>query len=503
MKKYFYIIAIAALGITACNEVVIETTAVQPASEAPVCYVNIPASMGVGTKAVEFGVDGMSVNSTFDNGAPVYVVLDRMGDLYIGHSGEGGDFTTLTVTVDPLDATKATLSGALKFVRPVGGGSATPAYDDILYMYYGVNSVDSSTGDICFDYMQQDGSISNSTGAGSCDFAQATMKVLSKSGNADTGYTLTLGQVDNLESSTACFENIGSMFRQRLSFTNGGYPMDPYPSALRYLQVTTEGESIILQNRLYSSSSAPGPIATNDMVFYGNPITPDVNGDVYFALAFDTPPTGTLSFRAADTNGNYYSGSKSLPAGGLQNRNYYYGNLGLAFSYHKKMPFVTDTNSNPVWANINDVYYLRDGGTVSGDSEEFQVNLLYPGTVTLTGNGTATKFLGPFIRNMNFTDGDLDVILGSDYSIDCSCNITAISTAHGDLKLATTGSSQTLTVSVGYKPNKGLAGTNYTGSEPASALAADGFTVTLADPDPDPDKDGIFTFVYTVAPTTP
>ena len=234
----------------------------------------------------------------------------------------------------------------------------------------------------------------------------------------------------------------------------------------------------------------------------------DENNDVYFALAFDETnlPTGHLLFDAADFNGNYFSGAKDIPDGGFGNGKYYYGDLELAFNLHRDMPVVTDINSAPVWPNAYDFYIVGNGTTISGNSEDYSFYPGESGTITLTGNGTASKVVNSSVNSFIHHRGlpcDLTITLGSDYTIFCPNTDTAINMYNkGFLKLATTGGTQTLTVSVKGNTTKGLVGTNYTGTQAASALAADGFIVTLANSSPTANSDGIYTYVYTVTPVT-
>jgi hypothetical protein len=230
----------------------------------------------------------------------------------------------------------------------------------------------------------------------------------------------------------------------------------------------------------------------------------DGNGDVYFALAVDEsdPPTGDLIFEAADFNGNYFTGSKALPASGLKNGKYYYGNLELAYNSHRNIPVVTDSNGDPVWPNMNDEYLLGNGAIISGDSDGFICETKPSGTVTLTGNGTA-NFAGggPFLISSLFYD--LTVNLASNYTINCPNATEAICSANV-LRLKTSGGTYTLTVT--SKPNTfGLFGASNYNSDSSpypSSLAADANTTVSLTSDTD-NGNGTHTYVYTVTTTHP
>lgn len=481
-----------ALGLSACNKK--ENLASDEApgtklTEAPVYHFSIPASMGSDTKAVSF--DGESgITSKFLTTDKVYVYnATKNAWARVGTGGADG-FGYLQPSSLQNEGKSCTLTGDLSFYT---WNSSTDSWDavatlgstDTYNLYY--QAKEESNGDLHYSYLDLDGTQSN---VSSIDYAQALGETMGLSGS-----TLTLN-------TNVPFHNYGSMFRQRLSFTGIGSA----PTALRYLKVIAEsGQPFISKDYLYSVNNQSTSLSDHLYVFSNSSIM-DGNGDVYFAMAFSTPPTeGTLTFTAADYSGNFFSGSKALPAGGLDYGKYYYGDLALAFNRHQAMPVVTDANSDPVWPGVLDSYSIRNGTTISGDSEDFLFNLGASGGVTLTGNGTASMTSGPFLRSSALANGygNITIILGSNYTIECPTTDAAITTrGKGYLKFATTGGTQTLTVTVKINTAKGLAGTNYTGLQAASALAADGFIVTLADDDPEANSDGTYTFVYTVTPTT-
>lgn len=486
MKKYFYIMAMSALGLIACN--MKEDLGpnegpganVNNEAQASIYHISIPASIGNDddTKAVAF--DGSSgITSTFLPTDKVYVHnVTKNAWARIGDGGIDG-FGYLQPSSLQNEGKSCTLTGDLSFYTWSSNWSpveieATDHYN----LYY---QAQESNNELLFTYSYTQGQVGTKAAVSSLDYAQASDVTMELSGS-----TLTLD-------ANVHFQNYGSMFRQRLSFTGIGSA----PSTLRYLRVFAEsGNPFIYSDNIYSSSID----SENNLSIFSNTSIMDGNGDVYFAMAFSTPPTGSLNFTAADYAGNFFSGSKALPAGDLENGKYYYGDLALAFDRHQAMPVVTDANSDPVWPGIFDFYNIRNGTSISGNSKDFLFYFTGTGTVTLTGNGTASMDSGPFLRN-SVGPCNMTVTLGSNYTIDCPSSQTAISTTKGYLKLATaTGGTQTLTITVRDKSEKGLTGTNYSGTESVSSLAADGFTVTLADANPSANPDGTYTFVYTVSP---
>ena len=69
------------------------------------------------------------------------------------------------------------------------------------------------------------------------------------------------------------------------------------------------------------------------------------------------------------------------------------------------------------------------------------------------------------------------------------------------LRLSCDGEQATLTVKVSANTYKGLLASNYDGDDNPLALAAPGYVVELDNADPDP-VDGMYTYVYTVKPST-
>ena len=478
MKKLFCILAIVALGLTACD------TNISPEPiRQQVYHFSIPVSIGsdAGTKAVEF--DGTSgITSKLLESDKIYVYnVTKNAWARTGNGGEGYGYLQPSALEN--EGMSCTLTGDLSFYtrdpnhyywEEVTELDATDTYN----LYYQAK-VDNDK--LVFDYTNsQEGSQAS---VSSLDYARALGVTISLSDN-------TLSADGRVQ-----FKNYGSLFRQRLSFSG----TENAPTSLRYLKIKREsGGKLISTNYLCSRIDSEDVISV-----FGNSSIMDGNGDVYFALAVDEsdPPTGDLIFEAADFNGNYFTGSKALPASGLKNGKYYYGNLELAYNSHRKIPVVTDSNGDPVWPNMNDEYLLGNGAIISGDSDGFICETKPSVTVTLTGNGTA-NFAGggPFLISYFY---DLTVNLASNYTINCPNATEAICSAR-NLRLKTSGGTYTLTVTT--KPYSfGLCGAsnyNYNYNPYPSSLAADANTTVSLTSDTD-NGDGTHTYVYTVTTTHP
>ena len=524
-KNYIYslaatfITAALAMGsLTACsNEDIVTDT--QNATQAKTYTVSIPASIGEGskTRAVEFGNDGSTITTSFENTDKIYVALEHEGSIIgYGHTGSGSSgFMPLTVTPDAGDAKKAAISGALKFYNmnylPPYYNPVDPSVGDLIHLYYNANSLNSDGGDISFYYSNQDGSNLNTTGAGSCDFALATMKVKSLTGNATDGYSLELCQIGDDSKSTALFENIGSMFRQHLTFKDKNSQAIAAP-AIKKLTVGTKNETLVYQydtkDNFFRTGTVDATSATSVL---------DANNDVYLALMFHYDANhlaadDQLVLSAEATDGNVYQAAKNVPSGGFVPGKYYHGQMELAWLKQYVKPTVTrndthaaiDADDEGKRFNVD----TSNGGdpidiTISGSSYGYDFEINSASTVTLTGNGTATVDVngGKFL----WSSANLTVNLDGNYAINCPYNNAAISLWE-NLKFSGNGS---LTIKVNNPDNCGLYGNNYTSSnnnhdtttelDVSAALAAPGYKVTRsARVD---NSDGSYTWTYTVAPT--
>lgn len=512
MRKYFFTIAILALGLTACNKE-IDSPQKTPdvLSSAPVCYLNLPASFGgdASTKAVTIGEN--IATTTFAETDKVYVVIKHDGVYGIAYDPAESKCVSMTVTPDANPAS-ATLSGALKFYYDDGDRNPialTLAEGDAVYLFYNMMYPDLNPAYLYFNYLYQIGSKDQKVasywdfyyGASFHDYGQAKMKIKALDGDDNVGYTMSLVQYDNPDESNVRFENIGSLFRQELSFTdkNGD---SVTPNLTRFVVTTAENETIYMYYPLASSQEnryIRGPVIME-------PLDLSADGNIYFALMFvDDIKNETLYFTAEDEDGNVYTASKAAPTDGFENGKYYYGELEL--TWQKCLaPTVNGTTAKP----IDGVYTLEEDPvniTISGYSEDYQFKLNngQGGTITLD-NLTATGSI--FIYQEDTAPrGDVSLVLTGDNSIYADTYLGI--ELYGGLKLSCTGASATLTVTATIDGFCGIEGSNYkfdtnsnnkettTELDVSAQLAAPGFTVTRSARTYNSSQD-TYTWTYTV-----
>ena len=512
-------IAVLALVMTACTKNELQTSADGPAApeavttEAPVYHFSIPASIGDGadTKAVTIGET--SITSEFANTDKVYMFIEGLGanagKLAVAHNGT--DASTYLIPSN-INGTSCTLEGALKFYYNDNGNFAAfePAENDVVYLCYNMNQpVTNYAGSIDMSsfYYGNNGSKDShpdpySLGASFLDFAKAKMKVTEVTGDATDGYTLTMVQYDDNTKSNVHFENIGSIFRQRLAFTDKNSQSIAIPT-ISELRIKLEGGDVV--GAYYPFRAAPGDI------YPASPIPDPIisaEGDVYFAMMFtDDNKNLPLVLEAVDENGNVYSVTKNAPTGGFKNGKYYYGSATLAWQKCIK-PTVTGTSATPTYGT----YEIPENPvnlTISGNSEDYQfvISEGHGGTITLD-NLTATAN-GYFIYHTLTPADDVSLVLTGTNSISCS-NREVISLG-GNLKLSCTGTSATLTVTAwgdGYCgifamnycdsniPEKSNENTTTTELDVTTRLAAEGYSVTRSARTDN--SDGTYTWTYTV-----
>ena len=522
MKKYIITIAILALGLTACNkekESLQETQEQTPAvlAEAPVCYFNLSASFGGdgATKAVTIGEN--TATTTFASTDKVYVVIEHHdgNDITyaVAYDPSVSECVSMTVTPDANPAI-ATLSGALKFYYDDNDTPTafTPAVDDVVYMFYNMSDPYLPANFSSFNYNDQNGSLdqTNQSGFNSYygvthhDYAQAKMKITEVNGNTTDGFTMSLVQNDDDTKSYVSFQNLGSIFRQQLSFTdkNG----DPVTPTLTKFTISTATVKTIFQYVPFINLHLNGPVRID------NPQL-SIGGDIYFALMFkDDNKNEALILTAEDENGNVYTCTKAAPASGFANGKYYYGTATLAWQKCRK-PTVTGTSATPNGYS----YSITENPvalTISGNSEDydFVISDGHGGTITLD-NVTATNSNDHFIGqeyNDN-TNGDISLVLTGTNSI--SCNIYWGILVYGNLKLSCTGASATLTITARSNGTCGISAANYrsdiensnpswnywdttTELDVTTQLATPGYTVTRSARTDN--GDGTYTWTYTV-----
>ena len=490
MKKIIYS-AFIALCLCACDsnkDESFNTTPEIPAS--PVVYhVSLPASFDAQTRAVTFGSDGESITTQFESGDRIYVYNEKKG---AWARGADGSLSYLQPT--NISGSTCTLVGDFSFYKMNDKDEwelVTVEDGDTYSLYYQMNDPDNDDYPQ-FNYEKQNGSAES---ASKCDFAEAKDVAMTLAGNTLT----TSGEIG--------FQNLQSMFRQRLSFKKNGTAVTP---TIKKLTVGTENWTLLL---CYHPNIVGDDDDDEFEAYYGFDIyDPQItaDGDIYLSLGFyytnaHLAAGDQLILTAVDDEGNVYQGAKYVPGGGFVKSKYYYGSCELEWQDPNK-PTVTrsdggnENNLKPDNDGLYDIYSNDYDDpmvvTISGNSTGYRFWLnTDPAVVTLAGNGTATfDDNAPFI----YADSDLTIELASDYTIICSDNEEAIK-ALGNLKLKTTGSEQKLTVTANRLTYSGIYGfENYNrGIESdVNALAAEGFTVSRSDRVDN--NDGTYTWVYTV-----
>lgn len=483
MKKIFYIMTMAAIGITACSKSQApdpdNSQAEDPVAETATTYhISIPATLGDGadTKAVSF--DTNTITSGFVTTDNVCAYNKTRGNSLGGHLSPDANASNCTLTGD--------LSGTIK----VG--------DNLLLV---INN-------FTLRYDNQSGTPSS---ASLHDFSECVMKVKSVSPS------LVLCQVDDENNTTAVFHKTGSMFRQSFSFQD--YDGTPIATPERIQRIDLATANLSLVSRYFPREEGSDKYTMSHLehsvtLFSGSSNVLDSNGNAYFALMFnyDAPPTPTshdaLLVFATDNNNNYYYVTKAAPSTGFQAGKYYYGNMTLTKT-HK--PTIVETSSGnqatPTQETNNYIQFPSVSITISGASAGHCYEFTGNSTITLT-DGFSAEYVGllPFIEA---SGKNIDLVLDGNASISSPYSFYApILTTY--LKLSGIGS---LTITSKYPENCGIYGLNYyyydntdytnaynTTSEidVSAQLAQPGYTVIRSARTDNPD--GTYTWTYTVTP---
>ncbi len=374
MKKTLTLLTILALGLTACNKVELQDTPEQTPgtlAEAPVFHFNLPASFdgNAATKAVNIGEK--TARTTFAETDNVYVVIEHDGVLAIAYDPAERKCISMTVTPDA-NPWKATLSGALKFYYDDGDHNPialTPAEGDAVYLFYNMRLPDLNPAYLNFNYLYQTGSKDQKVssywdyyyGATYHDYGEAKMKIAALDGDDSEGYTMSLVQFDDPDKSDVTFQNVGSLFRQELTFKDkNGDPVTP--TLTQFVVTTAENNTIYMYCPLASTEEdryIRGPVVME-------PIDMSDDGNIYFAMMFvDDIRNETLYITAEDEDGNVYTASKAAPAGGFENGKYYYGKMELTW-LKCKQPTATYEDYLGKWANGTRIYTIES--KVDGES---------------------------------------------------------------------------------------------------------------------------------------
>jgi hypothetical protein len=395
MRRYSFIAAVFTLALCGCNRVDTPDNSKKlfnPVSEAPVCAFNVSASLDAqDTKALTLGEN--TASSLFADTDSVYVFIEGQRGvnkiiacgLEFENNTEG---KMASLTISNVSGSTCDLSGALKFYFFENGNYSpfTPEVNDIVYLSYNMLGVHSPNPDndyelSSFHYDQQtaskDGYVDTQGygdpenylwGANHFDFEEAKMRITDVAGDAESGFTLTLVQYADASKSDVSFKNQQSMFRQRLSFTQGPGGEGSTSPTITKLTISQGDNKVVLGYY---------PFGMSRQYEYGkivimNPVITE--GDVFFALMFNEEnKSESLTLTAQDALGNVYSVIKPAPAGGFSNGKYYYGDAELAWKYH-----CTDLSS------LTGDYTVNDGEVLTGVlSGKYKISIANNATVTL------------------------------------------------------------------------------------------------------------------------
>ena len=238
MKKYFYLIVVLALGMTACSKNEIQVPA-EGASDAPVYRFCIPATFDSGTDTKAIQVGGSFVTSTFSSDDKVYVFIKRnLGSSSIVAVAHNGTNASLYLTPTNINRSSCTLEGALTFFSVENNQFVpfVPAVDDVVYLFYNFSNTtvdDPTFNSTGWDFTRQNGSINEDVyggtyghtylatqGISAFDCAEAMMIVTEADGDATSGYSLNMIQYGNESLTSVRFAKKSSLFRLRLNFTD-------------------------------------------------------------------------------------------------------------------------------------------------------------------------------------------------------------------------------------------------------------------------------------------
>lgn len=482
--------AAVAIGLTACDNIDNIVNNEEPAA-ARAYTVSIPATIGgdqadARTRAVEFGTDGTSITTTFKTTDKVYVYN-------VTKACWASDGSSLVRLAPAAEAQNTTLDGTLQFA----GG--TPAVGDVIRLFYNINYPNGTDAtNSYFAYSKQTG---NPNLASDYDFAEATMKIKSISGS-----DITLCQVSDATKTTAQFENLQSMFRQRLSFTESGTPVTP---TIKTLVVSTNYPLVSYYYPLSTTSTTQGNVL--GYIRINDPVI-DANGDIYLALRFYGSATGDyLKFSAYANDGKFYECSKTAPTGGFQNGKYYYGTMTLDYQGSLKLP--TFTGVTPVKYGSGDIHYKLEANdfTISGEScgVNFWLPSGYGGNITLSGL-QAIDLVNDFAF-LRANNQDYTLVLDGDNSVTTSKNAYCFQNSEHNIKLSGNG---TLTLTVNSTWFCGITALNYKYADDSNKhtvtselnvttqLSADPTKTTVTRSARTDNGDGTYTWTYTVT-TTP
>ena len=408
LKSVCGVVAVLALvGLASCNsdddyaELSMAQQESDPAPQAPVYSVSIPAQMGAesGTKALVFDGAG-SLSARFDSSDRVYVYNETQQAFACRFDQDKKDYVPCTLSPSDIsaDGMSCTLTGQLSFYRYDYDAKEWEALtvdgSDTYSLYYNMNCVELENPENSgFDYDTQDGTAQDLQ---NYDFAEATGVTMTRQGGSLT-----------FSGNGVRFNLLQSIFRQTLTFTDeAGNPITA--PEINWLKISTRNNTLIycydpLSDNTYYDGFVEGYM--------------DDTSVLYVALSFHyddyhTAQDDALWVDAYATDGCVYSIRKDAPAGGFSNGKYYHGSMTLK----RGGVFCTDNNDCVPLIKENGKYSLEDGkeylveGNISGNIEgtgsivlRIADNSKIRGCVTLKGTsqGPAYIFTGQDVQFYN------------------------------------------------------------------------------------------------------
>lgn len=377
LKSVCGVVAVLALaGLASCNsdddyaELSKAQQETDPAPQAPVYSVSIPAQMGAefipaqmgaesGTKTLVFDGAG-SLSARFDSSDRVYVYNETQQAFAcrIDEDKKGHVPCTLSPSDISADGMSCTLTGQLSFYRYDYHADEWEALtvdgSDTYSLYYNMNYVElDNPENSAFDYDCQPGTVSDLQ---YYHFAEATGVTMTRQGGSLT-----------VSGDGVRFNLLQSIFRQTLTFTDeAGNPI-----------VAPEIDWVYIGTRNNSLVYCYCPIGDYNYDYCCDDIEcfMENTSELYLALSFQydssTIYDDALWIDAYGSDGYVYSIRMDAPDGGFRNGKYYSGSMTLK----RGGVFLTEGNDCVPLTPENDKYILEDGkeylvdGIVSGDIE--------------------------------------------------------------------------------------------------------------------------------------
>ena len=434
--------------------------------ESPGVYqVNIPAVM-------------YDLPITFNPTDKIYLYNVTQGAFACDQSGKA---TALTPQELNENGTECVLKGSVSFYKydevKETRKQLTVGEDDVFRLMLNVTDVDTETPDASvFSYVGQDGT---------------------KASALAHYYAETTDVKMNSPGSVARFFGMQSLLTAGMTFRRDGATVEP---TLAKLTITTDHCALASTMRAVTGEVWPDKVTLT---------RPNI-ADFTLSLASEPLEEGErLYFLAQDTEGHFYSADAEVPDSRFMAGVSYDCRLIFDYTMSLKEPTVTRNDggaASELTPDADNTYQINPKSgkidiRIDGDCTGYKFVLLGPATVTLGGGGTAYyPFEGNFLATVF---NDLNVVLDSDYTVSCPDWKNGIMADLGQLKFSTTGGTHKLTVTAQideFLNQKGLKAQNYDpfDEQETSALAANGYSVTLTSEKDN--GDGTGTYVYTVAP---